>query len=180
MGVIFVAGVHAVGKTTACEKASRSLKIPYYTASGLIRSEKESAISKVGKGVADIVGNQELLIRGVKRVFEQSKSGKIILDGHFTLLKTDGTVETIPEEVFSALELDAIVVFYDEPISIAERLAERDSTNADPVDIEHHQCREMDSAHSIADKLNIPIKKLKAFDDDGFLKLIHKCITHGK
>lgn len=179
MGVIFVAGIHAVGKTTACEKASRSLKMPSYTASGLIRTEKESAISEVGKSVADILGNQELLIRGVKKVFKQS-IGKIILDGHFTLLKTDGTVEAIPEEVFSALELDAIVVFYDEPISIAERLAKRDSTNADPIDIEDHQCREMDSAHSIADKLNIPFKKLKAFDDAGFLQLIHKWIAHGK
>jgi len=94
MGVIFVAGVHAVGKTTACTHAARTLSIAHYTASSLIKAEKASAIPEWGKVVADIEGNQNLLIRGVRRVLLENR-GRIILDGHFTLPNAKGDIEAI-------------------------------------------------------------------------------------
>ena len=36
-GVIFVAGIYGVGKSTLCEKLSKELKIPFYSSGDLIR-----------------------------------------------------------------------------------------------------------------------------------------------
>ena len=66
MGVIFVAGIHGVGKTTASNHAAGILCMGCYTASELIKLERASAIPTSGKAVADIDGNQMLLIRGVR------------------------------------------------------------------------------------------------------------------
>jgi adenylate kinase len=171
MGVVFVAGVHGVGKTTACAHAANSLGLAHYSASGLIKSEKASAISMGGKAVTDVEGNQSLLIQGVHKVCKQH-SESIILDGHFTLLKPDGEIEAISIDVFRSLLLEGIVVYHDEPEAIAERLKDRDKVASDPVVVDQHQRIELKQAHLVATDLNIPIRVLKAFDEAGLVRLI--------
>jgi len=54
MKVIFVAGIHAVGKSSACKLLSSETGTPHYTASQIIREEKASAISEDSKLVTDV------------------------------------------------------------------------------------------------------------------------------
>lgn len=171
MGVIFVAGVHAVGKTTACIHAGSSLGIAHCSASELIKSERVGAITQGGKAVADIEGNQALLIQGVQKICQQHR-GRIILDGHFTLLKSDGEIEAVSVDVFRALSLEGIVVYHDEPEAIAERLKDRDKVVFDPVAINQHQRLELKQSYLVAADLNIPIEFLKAFDEAGLVRLL--------
>ena len=70
MKVIFVAGIHGVGKTTGCMAVAEELGIPYYTASQIIKGEKASAVVEQSKLVADIDENQRLLIQGVSKLIK--------------------------------------------------------------------------------------------------------------
>ena len=166
MGVIFVAGVHAVGKTTACTQAAGSLGLVHYAASSLIKAEKASAIPKQGKAVTDVNGNQELLICGVEKACERHQ-GRIILDGHFTLSKPDGQIEAIALDVFRAIALDGVVVFQDKPADIVMRLKLRDGEIRNPDAIARHQNAELTHAKFVSRELNVPLKLLPAFDADG-------------
>lgn len=173
MGVIFVAGVHAVGKTTACTHAARALRLVHFTASGLIKAEKASAIPETGKVVADIEGNQKLLIRGVQRAL-LANSGRIILDGHFTLSTVNGEIEAIGIDVFRALVLDHVVVYHDEPAAIAARLSQRDGAIRHADAIAHHQDAELATARAVTAELGIPLRLLSAFDSISLVEIVRK------
>lgn len=173
MGVIFVAGVHAVGKTTACEEAARICAVPHYSASGLIKSEKQAAIPERGKVVKDIEGNQELLVRGTRRVLAES-AGRVLLDGHFTLPNQAGEIEKIEFDVFHLLSLDCAVVYQDDPKEIANRLAERDGEVRSVELIAHHQSEELVHAENVSSQLGVPLVLLDAFDAAGLIKALSK------
>ena len=59
-GVIFVAGVYGVGKSTLCEKLSKELSIPFYSASDLI-SKVNGESYGTNKVVKDKSQNQDIL-----------------------------------------------------------------------------------------------------------------------
>jgi adenylate kinase len=171
MGVIFVAGVHAVGKTTACTHAAGALGIAHYTASGLIKAEKATAISAKGKAVADVEGNQNLLIRSAEKA-RMRHQGRILLDGHFTLATHEGRIESIAVGVFRSLILDGLVVYHDDPLAIAARLNQRDGEALRTDLVAQHQEAELEHAHIVAAELRIPLRLLAAFDASGLVASI--------
>ncbi len=173
MGVIFVAGVHGVGKTTACACAVRALGLAHYSASGLIKSEKADSIPVQGKAVTDVEGNQALLIRGAGKACVKHQ-GRIILDGHFTLMKADGRIEEVAVDVFRSLSLNGIVVYHDEPTAIAERLHRRDGESYHVDVIARQQDSEVAHAQFIAAELDLPIEILSAFDSDALIATISR------
>lgn len=173
MGVIFVSGIHGVGKTTACTNAASALGLAHYSASGLIKSERANAIPEQGKAVSDVIGNQTLLMRGVERACGQH-NGRIILDGHFTLAKLDGRIEAIAVEVFSSLSLDGIVVYHDEPVEIVERLRRRDGDSYSVGTVARHQEHELAHAQLIAAELDLALEMLSAFNSDALIATISR------
>lgn len=173
MGVIFVGGVYAVGKTVACEKASRVSKVAHFTASRLIKAEKANAIPDRGKLVADIVDNQKLLINGVNRALVES-GGHLILDGHFTFPMADGRIECVDVEVFRALRTIGVVVYYDDPAAIAARFQERDGELCTSDMVAQHQSAELSHAHLVIGRLGIPLLLLSAFDSAGLVDAVER------
>lgn len=171
MGVIFVGGVYAVGKTTACESAERVTGLRRFSASDLIRNEKAEAIPMTGKIVANVAENQELLIRGVRRVV--SDHGRIILDGHFTIQNSDRQVESVATQIFSEIGVICAAVFHDEPAAIAERYRSRDGESISAEFVAEHQDAEMSHARSVAQMLGVPLRLLRAFDTDGLIDLVN-------
>ncbi len=67
MGIVFVGGVHGVGKSTSCQEVAERTGLQWLTASSLIKAEEQSAVAEHSKVVLDAVGNQELLIRSVRK-----------------------------------------------------------------------------------------------------------------
>lgn len=67
MSVIFVCGVHGVGKTTFCQRLAKTLNIPHFSASALIREKASYAVSEKSgdKQVKDIDANQVILLDNV-------------------------------------------------------------------------------------------------------------------
>lgn len=173
MGVIFVGGVYAVGKTTACTHAAETISIVHHSASGLIKAEKANAIPVQGKVVADIEDNQNLLVRGVQRALVEN-DGRILLDGHFTLPNREGQIEKIAIEVFKSLDIQGVVVFHDEPEAIAARFVARDGESRSADVVGQHQGAELAHAQRVCDALGIPLILLDAFDAVGLTQAIEQ------
>lgn len=169
--VIFVGGVHGVGKTTLCRSIPSSMEVIHKSASQLIRESKESAIARNTKAVADIPGNQELLIYAVRRI---SQSGQtLLLDGHFALLNSTGKVQPLPTEVFAELGIDGIVLVHDKPSNIVAKLRQRDGGEGLGRDeITSLQATETSRAGSVADELGLPLFRVNAQDESGFAKSV--------
>lgn len=170
MNIVFVAGIHAVGKSTACEAISVEFNIPHFTASQIIRAERSSAIPAASKLVTDVEENQRLLLQGISGL---SANGGLLLDGHFTLQRqSDGGIEAISADVFREIQIAAIVVFIDEPAKIAKRMFDRDEVSLPIELIQTHQDAEVAHANDVASMLGVPIVVLSAFDIKGFSSAI--------
>ncbi len=152
MSVIFICGVHGVGKSYLCTAVSNVLGIPHKIASELIKSRNISAVS-ANKIVTDVKGNQYLLLHAVNE--ELAKSNKIILDGHVTL-KTKEGIECIPLSVFESLPLLVCIMISKPPELIYEQILKRDGVAPDIDEIELHQNKEMEQCLMIAEKVGVP------------------------
>ena len=166
--MIFVAGVHGVGKTSLCEKLASKIGIQHKSAGQIIREVDPTALSGATKAVSDIDRTQELLLEGVDRI--RRERNNLLLDGHFALVNGLGRIDAIAHDVFEALAINGIILFHASPRQIYERLSARDA-NPLPFDmLEELQAVEVAAAESIAKSLAISIVRVQAFDDVGFLK----------
>jgi len=170
MKVIFVAGIHGVGKTTGCKAVAEELGIPHYTASQVIKGEKASAVAEQSKLVADIDENQRLLIQGVSKLIE---GGRFLLDGHFTIRReSDGDIEAVHVDVFRQLRIESIVTYTDAPSEIAKRMQLRDGVLTPIGLLQSHQDAEIAHAKHVAAELFVPLVMLQAFDIEGMKRAI--------
>ena len=176
MGIIFVGGVHGVGKSNCCQHISERTGLQWFMASALIKAEMQSAVALGSKGVVDPIGNQELLLRGVRNCMSPDQ-GRALLDGHFTLLNVDGEIVVVDIDVFVRLGLERIIVIRGDAAEICSRLRERDGQDWSIVKISAHQDAEIKQAHEIATKLRIPILLIEAFDPDGLEKAVEVLVA---
>lgn len=78
--MIFISGIHAVGKGYFCDLVKKELGIETYSASDLIANARNAGFSS-DKLVADIEENQQYLLAAVQELRESGTD--FILDGHF-------------------------------------------------------------------------------------------------
>lgn len=153
-GVIFVSGIHGVGKTYFCNMIEKKLGIKNYSASQLIAGRREKGFS-TDKFVSDIDDNQVLLLDAINELRQVGQ--KFILDGHFCLLNEEGVITRIPMETYTLLKPDAMILLLENPKIIAKRRFQRDRIRQDERTINDFQCAEKAYATEIAGKLNIPL-----------------------
>lgn len=161
MGVIFVGGVHGVGKTTACGWVAEELGVPHRSAGQIIRECAAEEMS-VDKRVADVDRNQVLLIEGVTTLV--SKFGLLLLDGHFSLFNADGMLQLLPVTVFQDLRIMRIICLTDRPEVIFQRTTARDGASLSVSEITEHQKEELRHARYVAESLQIPFVEVNASD----------------
>ncbi|MGF6755629.1 adenylate kinase [Paraburkholderia sp. GAS42] len=173
MNVVFVGGVHGVGKSTTCECVARTHGYAHISASDLIRRERADAVTANGKLVTDVEGNQDLLIRGFRRFCDSgSRSRCILLDGHFVLRDGEGDIQRLPLSVFRALAPSRLVCLEDDPVAIALRLQQRDLNEMGLNQVSSLQDQELSHARDVALDLRVPLTVLRAFDIAGLQKLL--------
>lgn len=90
--MIFISGIHGVGKTFFCNLVKKETGIETYSASALITQKKHAGFSK-DKLISDIGSNQHYLLQAVDEL--KSSGHNFILDGHFCLLDTYGVISRI-------------------------------------------------------------------------------------
>ncbi|WP_425469715.1 ATP-binding protein [Paraburkholderia unamae] len=172
MNVVFVGGVHGVGKSTTCECVASTYGYAHVSASDLIRRERADAVAANGKLVNDVEGNQYLLIRGFRRFRDLGNTRCILLDGHFVLRDSDGDIQRLPLSVFRALAPSRIVCFEDDPVAIASRLQQRDLNQVEVNQVSSLQDQELSHASDVASDLRVPLTALRAFDRVGLQRLL--------
>lgn len=152
--IIFVGGIHGVGKTTLCKQLASSLCIDHYSASQLISMLKKHTSENDNKKVKNISGNQSLLISAINQYLD--KDTATILDGHFCLLNTNSEISRIPKETFNDISPIAIITLHDEIANIEKKIKNRDGTDYDAKLLSSFQEEEIMYSTDIANILDIP------------------------
>lgn len=165
--MIFLGGVHGVGKTSMSDGISEKFDLKVISASAIIREEREQPSPDSRTAVSNIGGNQGLLIRGMQRLATDSP-GNYLLDGHFALRTLAGKIEEIDACVFHSLGVKGLVCLVDDPDAIARRLAARDGEDHDVDAIAQLQAAELSSAESVSRNLGLGLSIVQAFDERAF------------
>jgi len=155
---IFIAGIHGVGKTTFSEDLKSKLNFPHYSASTLIKNFNASLFF-AEKRVTDVAGNQDVLVNSITQNVAEDF---FILDGHFTLMKEDNTIEDIPSSIFERLHILKTILLLEQPSVIYQRIANRDKKIILSIDeIDRMQKRELQHAKFVCTNHSIPLIILK-------------------
>lgn len=155
MNVIFLAGVHGVGKGYLGAPVATSLGMAHCTASQLIRDEKGQATWSADKLVADVDDNQLALINAVNR--HRASTRTMLLDGHFVLRSGAGGLIRLDTDVFSSLRLSGVILLCDDAKIIAARLANRDGVSMRSDSVAELASEEATHARAICRSLDIPL-----------------------
>lgn len=165
--MIFLGGVHGVGKTSMCDGISEKFGLKVISASTIIRAEREHPSSDSRTAVSNVGGNQGLLIRGVQRHVADAP-GNYLMDGHFALRTLAGKIEEIDANVFHSMGVNGLVCLVDDPDAIARRLAARDGQRHEVDAIAQLQAAELGAAESVARTLGLELRVVQAFDCHAF------------
>lgn len=167
--LLFVGGIHGVGKTTMCRTACVDLGLVYLSAGELIKQNKARRAEvdlDLDKRVFDVNSNQDALTLELDSIARPGKS--YLLDGHFTLFGSQDQVERVPPGVFQKIRPRALIVITDDPVEISKRLLARDARSYDPTLLARMQHTEIQHALSVAGTLRISSYRIAVADANAF------------
>lgn len=145
--MIFISGVHGVGKSYFCDMVKAETGIESYSASALITQKKHSGFAK-DKLIPDIDDNQQYLLQAVNEL--KASEQNFILDGHFCLLNATGEITRISYDTFTSLRPEAIILLMEKSEIIAARRKDRDGVETSVQSIEKFQQEECAYAKEVA------------------------------
>ena len=158
--IIFVGGIHAVGKGTICKELAQKFNFVHLSASQVLRWNEISNLKN--KKVKNFTTTQERLLNNLNQIIEPNK--RYLLDGHFTLLNSNGDPEKIDETTFVGIQPESIILLTCEPKIIYERLKQRDNSTYKLSILKKMQQMEIEHATYISKKSNIPLFTIKDGD----------------
>lgn len=162
--IVFVGGVHGVGKTTFVNVIKGNCQqVEGLSCSEILKWENPSH-----KEVEDVEENQNKLLANLPYFIDKDKD--YVLDGHFCLLNQGRNIERVPIEVFEFINPRTIIVLEADPDVICERLNQRDSQDYSVELITVFQNQEKIYAKEVADTLGIPIEYCKSTDLESVAK----------
>lgn len=153
-GVIFVAGVYGVGKSTMCRSLSERLNIDFCSAGDLI-SECNKETYGSNKKVKDKDNNQNVLAKCVEHKLKEKDS--LILAGHFCILGNDDKPDILPEFVYEKIQISAVVLLEASVQTIIMHLEQRDGKIYSIDLIESFIMQERKQAEKISQKIQVPL-----------------------
>lgn len=160
--MIFISGVHGVGKSYFCNIVKERTGIESYSASKLITERKRQGFP-ASKLIPDIDENQQYLLDAVAEL--RSSGKEFIIDGHFCLLNEEGSITRIGLDTFTTLNPDAIILLTEEPEIIARRRKGRDGIDHPVKEIRAFQDEERLYAEEVSKLLGVPLKISKGSTD---------------
>jgi adenylate kinase len=169
--ILFIGGVHGVGKTTLCEQVASELRLKHFSAGHLIKAYNRS-VNAGDKVVADVAGNQSVLLKAISA--STRPEDRILLDGHFVLRSSCTELERIPIQTFKDLDITSCIVVVDEPATIIQRIAKRDAVSLSEEMIKEMQEEELRYSMEVTSLLRIPHVVVNASDRLNFQKEVLK------
>jgi adenylate kinase len=155
--IVFLGGVHGVGKSTICKSICALAGFDYLSASELIKWLEIS--TQHNKLVKDINDTQDRLITALAN--HAGASSYYILDGHYCLLNNEGVVTNVPLDTFVKISPIGLGIVVDDPLKIKKRLEERDKHHYDIKHLEIMQENELDYAAYVANHLGLSLHTIK-------------------
>lgn len=152
--MIFVAGIHGVGKTFFSNQIGKELRIEMHDASEIIAKERNREFSK-DKKIKEPNLNQRSLINGVERLKQRGE--QFLLNGHFCLLDSLGEIVPLEQSVFEQIAPEKIILLEEAPDIIVERRFARDKEKLDSQFIQKFLEAEHVCAYRFAEERGIPI-----------------------
>lgn len=157
--VLFVAGVHGVGKSSLAVEVSKGLSIPAFSASKLIQQADPDRIYPDKLVDDSILENQRILICQVNLL--KDRYPRLIIDGHLCLLDQHARVIPLSSEVFKQLGITRLLLVTAESALIKSRLEQRSEIKIDIEAIIALQTQEQDRAQAVANRLCIPLMEYR-------------------
>ncbi|KQT42612.1 MULTISPECIES: ATP-binding protein [unclassified Methylophilus] len=172
--IIFVAGIHGVGKSYLCKAYSENEheNAIHSSASQLIKQQLKVENWGADKYVSDIDRNQTALLEALKR-FQGNEL--LLLDGHFVLLKSANEFECVPENIFVQAKFSACILIETDLPTVTERLMNRDGISAE-VDLDLFFSKERARAEYICKKIEIPLIKLNSPSQKDFNEAVNNLL----
>ena len=171
--IIFVGGVHGVGKSTACDEVCPPLGIALLGASSLIEQGFQAngvhkAVEEADKRIpADLALNQEMLAQGFRKSFKPNH--KHLFAGHFVLATKAGTFVNVPEETFQEISPLALVVCLNNVDELKRRASGKKGLQQYSARWWHEfQEKEKLQASRMGKKLGIPCYEIQLSNTRGF------------
>lgn len=152
--IVFIGGIHGVGKSTICRNICKELYMEYLSASELLKWQEINSDSK-NKKVMNIPITQNRLLLGLKKTVKENLH--YVLDGHFCLLNEENKVVDVPEETFREINPKALCLILGDVLEIKKRLETRDNKPYEYETLELLQIREMDYAKHLSKSLRVPL-----------------------
>lgn len=176
-GIIFVAGIYGVGKSTLCERLSCSMGIPYFSAGDLISAVNGETYGS-NKTVVNKVRNQDILVSVVNERLQND--GTFILAGHFCIFDKSFNVEKLPESVFYHMPILKVILLESDVTRVSENLRHRDS-RCYPHDAltTLKQCEKM-QCEKITKELGLPLYIHQMLFDETDVQQIQKQVLGGE
>lgn len=150
--IIFIGGIHGVGKGTICKKISSSKNINHLSASKVLKWNKIS--TKENKLVNSLYTTQSRLIKGLDALIQNTDT--YLLDGHYCLLNSKSKPEKVSEKTFEIIAPKVMAIVIEDTEVIYERLKQRDGTKYSLSLLDEMQEMEIDYAKYLSSKFNKP------------------------
>lgn len=170
MSLVFVGGVHGVGKSSACKHASQNSLFKHLIVSNLIKTAHKELLANNTKKVIDAEANQRAFLNVLAT--EKQKYPDLLIDGHFTLVNKSDEIELISESVFEEIDPDCFVVIHDDPHSLHARLKSRDGLALDVETLGKLQNSELEHAKYISQRLGKKLYIVSAKESEQELQKI--------
>lgn len=161
--LIFLGGIHGVGKSTFCNDLSAHFSFDHVCASAIIKH------AEMSKQITDIQKNQDLLVIGLNEY--KRTNPVIILDGHFCLLDSDNKFVKVPLDTFHSLSPKFLLLLLLDPKIISKRISTRDQNTFSPDFLEAFQTAELEHAKFVSKSLKVPLMKINSLEFDAFTSL---------
>lgn len=152
--IIFICGIHAVGKSTFIEHAKRlAPNIETLSCSSLLNWENPK-----NKEVEDVRSNQERLIMALNDIVDIDKP--YFIDGHFCLLDTDHNIVPVESSIIKAINPRFIFLLSAEIKVIHDRLLSRDGKDYDLEKLRLMSEKEEELARTFSITYDVPLFSL--------------------
>lgn len=167
--IVFLGGVHGVGKTSFCGILNSRYKNLKYLSASQILNWSDPTI----KVVENVDNNQEVLLQKLQKVVSYDYC--YLLDGHFCLYNKDMLLQDIDIHVFEQLNPAFIILLERNVDMIHEQLMKRDKKTFSRDQIIQMMDRERSNAEKISKQFDIPLfviennelsEELKAYIED--------------
>lgn len=167
--IIFIGGIHGVGKGTLCDKVCHDLNLQHLSASEVLKWEEIS--EKENKLVKDFTLTQNRLFTNLQQIVKENE--RYVLDGHYCLLNKDNVPEKIDFDTFRKLDPFAFIIVVDDIQEVKKRLENRDNSEYDLNLLSKFQELETKYSKELAVLLNKPHMTLKSQDTNSLKSFLY-------